>query len=97
MLWQNISLLCRRAVHRTPAQQADFIIVCISWNNKKCLNNLFERVWNQRVLIHFKVLPHGLHGENEEIPLQKISGMDRSGKKSHQGFAGQTEGELDLS
>jgi len=71
--------------------------VCINWNNKKCLNNLFESVWNQNVLIHFGLLPHDLHGENEETPLQKISGMVTSGKESHQGFAGQTEGVLALS
>jgi len=29
MLWRHTSLLCKRAVY-------DFIIVCISWNNKQC-------------------------------------------------------------
>jgi hypothetical protein len=29
MLWRHINLLCRRAVSRTPAQQADMNIDCV--------------------------------------------------------------------
>ena len=37
VIWRHTSLLCKRAVHGRGRHSYDFIIVCISWNNKKVL------------------------------------------------------------
>ena len=47
----------------------------------KSTNNLFEIVSNLRGLIHFTILPQHLDGENEEIPVQNISGMATLGQR----------------
>jgi len=42
MPWRHNSLLCKRAVHGR-GRNCDFIIVCISWNNKKCFDTVDAR------------------------------------------------------